>query len=233
MKLSVCLTHYNRPHLLAATLESLARQTRLPDEVLVWDDCSPNDPTEVAKNYAGRFPKFIYHRNARNLGMPGNLNAVLACTTGELIANLHDADEYHPTLLQKWEEALLRHPRAGLVFCGLDATTASTDGEKIWIHPCAEYTAGRDFFRQHYVGNSSSIIWGTVMVRREVYARHLPFDSQFRNWADLDTPTRQRLAPGGASLQTGALDAKAATVVSPLPNGLRQPTRGSALRIFH
>ncbi len=186
MKLSVCLTHYNRPHLLAATLESLARQTRMPDEVLLWDDCSPNDPTSVAETYAKRFPKFIYQRNPRNLGMPGNLNAVLAAASGDLIANLHDADVFDPTLLQKWEEALISRPKAGLVFCGLDATTDLSARKVVWIHPCAPYSEGRDFFRRHYVATTSSIIWGTVMVRREVYEKHLPFDSQFRNWADVD-----------------------------------------------
>lgn len=186
MKISVCLTHYNRPHLLAATLESLARQTRVPDEVLLWDDCSPNDPTEVARAYKARFPRFVYQRNSRNLGMPGNLNAVLAAASGDLIANLHDADVFHPELLQKWEHALLAHPQAGLVFCGLDASTGTTQGERIWIHPCAKYAGGHDFFRDHYVGTTSSMIWGTVMVRRDVYEKHLPFDPQFRNWADVD-----------------------------------------------
>ena len=186
MKLSVCLTHYNRPHLLAASLESLARQTRVPDEVLLWDDNSPNDPTDVARAYSTRFPKLIYHRNERNLGMPGNLNAVLSRASGDLIANLHDADEFHPTLLQKWEEALVSHPNAGMVFCGLDAAGKSDGAGAVWIHPCAECTEGRDFFHRHFVGTVGSVIWGTVMVRREVYERHLPFDPQFRNWADVD-----------------------------------------------
>lgn len=120
VKLSVCLTHYNRPHLLGRTLESLARQTRPPDEVFVRDDASPRDPTDVARSFAGRFRHFVYHRNPANLGMPGNLNAVIGQATGDLVANLHDADVFHPTLLEKWEQALHRQPRAGLVFCGLE-----------------------------------------------------------------------------------------------------------------
>jgi glycosyltransferase involved in cell wall biosynthesis len=73
-RISVCLTHYDRPDKLAATLESLARQTRVPDEVLLWDDCSPRDPTEVVRSFEARFPHFVYHRNERNLGMPGHRN---------------------------------------------------------------------------------------------------------------------------------------------------------------
>ena len=180
MKLSVCITHYNRPHKLGATLESLARQTRTPDEVLLWDDCSPNDPTEVALAYRDRFPHFVYHRNSRNLNMPGNLNAVIAQATGDYIANLHDADLFDASLLKSWESALLDHPRAGLVFCGL-----ASNG-RVNLNDLPAFCEGGDFFRQVFVGSAGSPIWGTVMVRRAVYERHLPFDPQFRNLADVD-----------------------------------------------
>ena len=188
-RVSVCLTHYNRPEKLAATLESLASQTRAPDEVFVQDDCSPKDPTEAARAFEGRFKHFVYERNEKNLGMPGNLNKVIRKATGDFVANLHDADEFHPQLLEKWLDALHRHPSAGLVFCGLDAQTKSGGGShsgRIWIHDLPPCTPGRDFFERVYVGCSSSPIWGTVMVRREVYERHLPFDSRFGMWSDVD-----------------------------------------------
>lgn len=186
LRISVCITHYNRPDKLAATLESLAQQTRIPDEVFLWDDCSPNDPTQIAQSYTGRFPHFVYHRNATNLGMPQNLNDVIRQATGDFVANLHDADEFHPTLLEKWAEALSTYPNAGLVFCGVDAAAKSGGDGKVWLHDVEAYTSGREFFRRHYLGSSSSKIWGTVMVRRSVYEMHLPFDAQFRNWADVD-----------------------------------------------
>jgi glycosyltransferase involved in cell wall biosynthesis len=187
--ISVCLTHYNRPEKLGATLESLARQTRAPDEVFVQDDCSPNDPTEVVAAFKHRFKKFIYERNEKNLGMPGNLNKVVRKATGDFIANLHDADEFHPQLLEKWEAVLSRYPSAGLAFCGLDAQSKPTVLQKpgrIWIYDFEECTPGHDFFESAYVGSSSSPIWGTVMVRREVYEQHLPFGARFGLWSDVD-----------------------------------------------
>lgn len=188
-KVSVCLTHYNRPEKLAATLESLASQTKAPDEVFVQDDCSPNDPTEVARAFQGRFKHFVYERNENNLGMPGNLNKVIRKATGDFVANLHDADEFHPQLLEKWVDVLSRYPSAGLVFCGYDAKAKPSPHQtsgRIWIHDFDECTPGRDFFERVYVGSSSSPIWGTVMVRREVYDRHLPFDARFGMWSDVD-----------------------------------------------
>lgn len=185
-KLSVCITHFGRGHLLGRTLESLACQTRLPDEVLVWDDHSPEDPHSIVSRFQSRFPRLIYHRNPVNLGMPGNLNAVIAAAGGDLIANLHDADEFDPRLLELWERALLEHPSAGLVFCRLDMKRFPGGDWRMAEGDFLPLTPGRVFFESVYVGASGSPIWGTVMARREVYARHLPFDARFGPWADVD-----------------------------------------------
>ncbi len=40
MRISVCVTTFNRAELLDRTLASLAAQSRQPDEILVSDDCS-------------------------------------------------------------------------------------------------------------------------------------------------------------------------------------------------
>ena len=184
-RISVCLTHYNRPDKLGATLESLALQTRVPDEVFVWDDCSPKDPTYVIEEWKARFPHFVYHRNDVNLGMPGNLNAVIAQATGDYVANLHDADVFAPTLLEKWESALETHPKAVLAFCS-DSRWLNPRFVAAWADAPALVTPGREFFERFYLGRLDSIIWGTVMMRRETYQKLLPFNSLYKNWADVD-----------------------------------------------
>jgi hypothetical protein len=118
--------------------------------------------------------------------MPGNLNAVVREAGGDFVANLHDADVYHPLLLETWERALLAHPSAGLVFCGAMAETPAGDDDRIWLHDYRPMTEGRRFFEGAFVGQSSSPIWGTVMVRRDAYEQHLPFNGRFGGWADVD-----------------------------------------------
>jgi glycosyltransferase involved in cell wall biosynthesis len=186
-RVSVCLTHYNRPEKLSATLESLARQTRLPDEVFLWDDCSPDDPTAVAVRWKRAFPHFVYHRNDSNLNMPGNLNAVVSQATGDYIANLHDADEFDPRLIELWADSLDRYPSAGMVYCGLESPMPGANGSKFWLNPkISPVTKGTEFFEAHFLHKWSSPIWGTTMVRKSVYEKLLPFRSQFQNWADVD-----------------------------------------------
>lgn len=185
LRISVCLTFFNRPEKLVGTLESLARQTRLPDELFVWDDCSPQSPSEIVEGFRGRFPHLVYHRNERNLGMPGNLNAVVAQATGDYIANLHDADVFAPTLLEKWAAALDAYASAGFVFCRVSGRNQAQDRR---LRGCSGLVAGREFNRKYFLNSwrGSSPVWGTVMVRKEYYERLLPFDSRFGDVADVE-----------------------------------------------
>jgi glycosyltransferase involved in cell wall biosynthesis len=193
-KLSVCITAYNRSPLLDLTLKSLAAQIRLPDELIISDDCSPDDPKHAVGKWSKHFPCLRYNRNQRNLGMPGNLNAAIALATGDYVANLHDADEFAPTLLKEWENALDKYPSAGFVFCGVaagphqtkfsDGITLQSDG--IILHNVSPITAGHAFFEKYFLHRLSSIVWGTVMARRSAYDRLLPFDNRFGFISDVD-----------------------------------------------
>ena len=205
-RLSVCVTTYNRAPLLDRTLASLAAQTRHPDEVIVSDDCSSDETASVAERWRPAFRQFIYRRNTTNLYMPGNLNACVAEATGDYIANLHDADLFDKTLLQKWEAALDRYPSAGFVFCGVamgdpavsdDSTPRASrlnrstilyryQRRTVYLHDVEPLTRGREFFERHFLHATYSIVWGTVMARRDMYEQLLPFDRRFGWVSDVD-----------------------------------------------
>ena len=205
-RISVCLTHYGRGAKLAATLESLANQSRMPDEVLVWDDHSPEDPRRIVERFRSRFAHLVYRRHERNLGMPGNLNDALAHATGDYVANLHDADIFHPTLLEKWSRALDTCRSAGFVFCRVSGRNQSQDAR---LRDCRPLTAGLEFNRR-YLFNSwrgNSPIWGTVMARRSHYRRHLPFDPRFGCVADVDMWMRLSLAGDVAFVDEALIEA--------------------------
>jgi glycosyltransferase involved in cell wall biosynthesis len=187
MKLSVCITTFQRSSLLDRTLASVAAQERMPDEVIVSDDCSSDDTRGTVEKWRTAFPSLLYRRNERNLGMPANLNFAVKACSGEYIANLHDGDIYSSDLLAEWEEALDRHPTAGLVFCGLanHPTLFKKDGG-VLLFRIAPLTGGREFFDRHMIHSAGSPIWGTVMARRRAYELLLPFDEKFVGWADVD-----------------------------------------------
>lgn len=187
VKVSVCVTTYNRATLLDHTLRSLADQTRPPDELIVSDNCSSDNTPEVVDKWKTQFRRFIYNRNTRNLYMPGNLNAGLKLATGKYVANLHDADVFDPTLLEKWERALDTFPSAGFVFCGLvDYSRRAKFGDVNILHDVPPLTPGRAFYERYFLHRFSSLVWGTVMARQEAYDELLPFDEKFSFISDVD-----------------------------------------------
>ena len=187
VKVSVCVTTYNRATLLDHTLRSLADQTRPPDELIVSDNCSSDSTPGVVEKWEKQFRRFIYNRNLRNLYMPGNLNAGLKFATGEYVANLHDADVFDPTLLEKWERALDAFPSAGFVFCGLvDPSRRARFGNVNILHDVPPLSSGRDFYEKYFLHKFSSLVWGTVMARKGAYDELLPFDEKFSFISDVD-----------------------------------------------
>ncbi|MGA0370050.1 MAG: glycosyltransferase family 2 protein [Kiritimatiellia bacterium] len=185
-KLSVVVTTYNRAEPLGWTLQSLAEQTRIPDELVVSDNASEDGTAEVVGSFRDKFPKLIYNRNEQNIGMPGNLNAGIQKCTGTYVANLHDADTFEPDLLEKWERALDQNPDAGFVFCGIRSVGRDPAKNRVRLHPCEAYTPGKDFFRKYFLDNHGSMVRGTVMMRREVYERLGLFDERWGIEADVD-----------------------------------------------
>jgi len=187
VKVSVCVTTYNRAPLLDHTLRSLADQTRPPDELIVSDNCSSDNTPEVVDKWKTQFRRFLYNRNAQNLYMPGNLNAGLKLTTGKYVANLHDADMYDPTLLEKWERALDAYPSAGFVFCGLvDPSLRAKNGDVNILHDVPPLTPGREFYERYFLHKFSSLVWGTVMARQKAYDELLPFAEKYSFVSDVD-----------------------------------------------
>lgn len=58
---SLVLTTYNWIDALRITLDSIARQTHLPDEVIIADDGSRSDTSDFIRDYAAGFPTRLVH----------------------------------------------------------------------------------------------------------------------------------------------------------------------------
>ena len=61
MKTAIIVSTYNRPQALYVCLESIRRQTRLPDEVIIADDGSTKETYDVIKKIAKDFPVPVKH----------------------------------------------------------------------------------------------------------------------------------------------------------------------------
>jgi hypothetical protein len=126
-----------------------------------------------------------YRRNAKNLRMPGNLNAAIAEARGVYVANLHDGDVYRADLLEKWSGALDRHPNAAFVFNQYESGEL---GGPIKIYACdlPECIDGHEFLLNHFTAQFASPVFGTVMARKACYDAVGPFDPKYSFNSDVE-----------------------------------------------
>ena len=64
--ISVTIAAYKRAHLLPRAINSVLNQTYQNFELIIVDDCSPDNTKEVVKSFTDK--RIIYHRHKKNKG---------------------------------------------------------------------------------------------------------------------------------------------------------------------
>jgi glycosyltransferase involved in cell wall biosynthesis len=113
VKITVAMCTYNGAEFLPAQLESIAAQSRPPDEIVVCDDGSRDETVSVIKG--SRLP-ITLNINETNLGSVKNFEQAITLCTGDVIALSDQDDVWGADKLQRIETAFERNPSAGLVF---------------------------------------------------------------------------------------------------------------------
>ncbi|MFQ3647877.1 MAG: glycosyltransferase family 2 protein [Anaerolineae bacterium] len=101
-RISILVTYYNERELLTACLQSLLANTELPDEILVYDDCSEFP----AADYVPEHPLIRTIRGERNRGVIYARNILIEEASGDYL-HFHDADDlFLPTWVERVRAAL-------------------------------------------------------------------------------------------------------------------------------
>ena len=105
---------YNGANYLRHTLNSLAKQTRPPDRVIVIDDCSTDNTCDLVRNYQPIQCDLI--QNEKNLGLFPNMNRSLEfASETNYLHLLHADDIVQPPFLHDLVSILEKDPRLSLV----------------------------------------------------------------------------------------------------------------------
>lgn len=161
---SVLTATYKSAPYLEDTLESALGQSYGNLEVIVADDCSPDDTLDVAERVAERYPgRVVIVRGTEREGPCRRRNAALAEARGSLICWLDGDDLWLPGKIERQVEVMRALPGVGLVYTGFEAFSSET-GEAV---PGGEAgTRGGDLFVPLFTeGNFIGTL--TVMFRRE------------------------------------------------------------------
>jgi len=133
-KFSVAMCTFNGAQFIAEQLDSIAAQTRLPDELIVCDDGSTDTTVECVREFArtAPFPIRLFE-NEKNLGSTKNFERAIALCEGDLIALADQDDFWFPEKLRRLEHALA-HKNIGLAFTDGEVVDDSLNplGQRVW-----------------------------------------------------------------------------------------------------
>jgi glycosyltransferase involved in cell wall biosynthesis len=109
MRISVIIPAYNAASTLAECLESVARQSVRPFEVILVDDGSTDNTRRVAAKFEAKFTLRIVSQ--ANSGLGKARNAGMAAATGDAYAFLDADDVWLPGKLEQGMKGLLKYPK--------------------------------------------------------------------------------------------------------------------------
>jgi len=113
---SVVVASYNHAKFLEQRMESLIRQTYQDIEIIVIDDCSPDNSLEILRKY-GSHPKVKLIVREKNGGWVVVSNQGVEMSSGEFILFANCDDDCDPRMIERLVEGMKANPTAGIAFC--------------------------------------------------------------------------------------------------------------------
>lgn len=99
-KVSVIVTCYNLVQYLTECVDSIKAQSTKDWEIVLVDDCSPDETPQIAKALAVEDERIRYHRNEKNVYLAEARNVGIGLAKGKYIIPLDADDMLHPRALE-------------------------------------------------------------------------------------------------------------------------------------
>ena len=125
---SILMPVYKTADYLKDAVDSMLSQTFEDFELIVLDDCSPDNAQEILDMYTD--PRIVRYRGSENQGLAMVLNAGIDMARGKYIARMDSDDISMPTRLETQVKYLESHPDVDLCSCGMQLFGARND---TWI----------------------------------------------------------------------------------------------------
>ena len=159
-RVSILMPVYNVAPYLREAMDSILAQTFQDFELIVLDDCSPDNSAEILDTYTDE--RIVRYRGEKNMGLSNVLNVGMQLARGEFIARMDSDDLSTHERLAVQVAYLEAHPEVDLCSCGMQLFGAK---QETWV-------------RETYVEDvkitalfHSPILHASSMWRREAFER--------------------------------------------------------------
>lgn len=174
---SVILPTYQRAHLISESIESVCRQTYSNWELIVVDDGSTDNTSEVVNSYSKKDKRIKYLKKQQNRGVASARNIGIGEAAGEYIAFIDSDDLWVESKLEK--QAKLMNEISDCMLISGDISYS--DGKTFFTkHPLPEEINFKSLFIRNFIATS------TVILRREILGKIGLFSENLRNCSDYE-----------------------------------------------
>lgn len=207
--ITIGITSYSSSKTISPAIASALAQDWPSIELLIVDDCSPDDSVSVIEQAIAGIPNARLIRHERNGGPAAARNTVLADSQGEFIAFFDDDDESRPQRLRVQYERLRAYEVANgctLVACFASGIRRYPNGYELHVSaigsrptvPVGDIVADYLLFNKR----CESVFYGSgtptcsLMARRKTFEALGGFDANLRRVEDVDFAIRLAIAGG-------------------------------------
>lgn len=119
MKISVVISTYNGEKYIEEQMKSILAQTKQPDEVLVFDDCSSDTTVQIVQKFIkdNDLKNWKLTVNESNKGWRRNFMEGLSKADGDILFTSDQDDIWFPGKLEEMSEIMQKHPEIHLLCC--------------------------------------------------------------------------------------------------------------------
>lgn len=173
---SVCISAYNRSHLVAQAIESVLRQTYSPIEIVVVNDGSTDGTAEVIGRYGDRV-RTINHE--KNRGSAAAKNSALRASSpdAKYVALLDSDDWFLPTFVARCVQHLEHHPEHGFVY--VNEITVDDSGREVHRRRDAEPWSIEHWLRTCHLRGDTWMARRELVMATELHDEELPMDDDY------------------------------------------------------
>ena len=183
---SVVLCFYNEQSFLREAIQSVFEQNYHHWELMLVDDGSSDEGTDIAKNYASRYPDKVFyleHPYHQNKGLSASRNAGIKKCRGSYVAFLDADDVWLPEKLSSQIDIFRKHPVTVILEASLYWNSWSDKKKADTVVPVGApegiYRAPQLMLGLYPLGKGAAPCPSGIMVQRAVLRRCV-FEELFR-----------------------------------------------------
>lgn len=174
MKTTCIIDCYNHESYVVEAVNSAKNQTVQFDEIIIVDDCSPDDSAKVIKEKYANDDQIILIIKEKNQGQLAAFNDAFLASTGDVIFFLDSDDLYQPTYLEEALNVYKTNKDCDFIFCQPDrvgefAPDVKPSKIKSSVYDYG-YSVASVFCLRRWVGDATS----TLSMRRRILSQILP-----------------------------------------------------------